>query len=350
MWSCWDFESDEDRKLTTIKNGSRTVVIDEKTAEMHPLPRQAVCGNWRCRIFHKGQPKVERSCFNCFQTGHWKNECRNERVCRVCRKAGHTEGEETCEHYMPNDAIVFMGEEDMFSNFYKCNITWKGTTLPSSEHIYQLERAEAHGRPDVAVEIQRAVDAREAKRLSHKVMPTKNWEEKSQSLMMDILRAKIYQNPYIKEALLASGDTAIAECVPYQMFWSCGLSKDAATSSHPDLWPGKNILGEMWVGLRDEFKIKTSQQAKSTGKPKLNSTARNVDDKSPQGIYKTDTKRKHSGQDIMRPVSKPRFNGTTPEQDHTKEKELKKKPTPKKSNNPGQVQLPFSYFTSIPVY
>ena len=271
----------------------------------------------RCRIYHRGQPRIEKSCFNCFQEGHWKNECKNQRACRVCKKRGHKEGDEACEHYLINDAIVFKGDEDQLSNFFKCDIEWGDLILPSAEHVYQVEKAKAHQRPEIVVEIQRATDARSAKAISYKIITRKGWEEENQVLMMDILRAKFDQHPELRKTLMESGDTVIAECVPNQFMWSTGLSKEAAARTHPEKWPGKNILGEMMVELRQEYRDK-QKEAQIDQMKKEESIGSKQINKAPL-VYKTDTtKRKHSGQQTNTPQAKQRLNGTTPDKDAKK--------------------------------
>jgi ribA/ribD-fused uncharacterized protein len=246
-----DIEKDEERKSTGLKNGSRVVLLSEAQALKEPLPRNATCGNWRCRIYHRGQPKVIKTCFNCFQTGHWKRDCKNARACKVCKKGEHLEGSEDCEFFAPNDAIVLKGENDKLSNFHPCKILWKDINFSSSEHIYQWEKAQAHGRRDIAAEIESATSAKQARLLSHNITTMAKWEENNTNLMMQILQEKIEQNPDIKEELLGSGEKIIAECVPNAYLWSCGLTKEAASNTHPDKWPGKNVMGEMLMHIRE---------------------------------------------------------------------------------------------------
>ncbi len=47
-----------------------------------------------------------------------------------------------------------------------------------------------------------------------------------------------------------TGDKTIAEGVSYETLWSCGLSKEAASNTDPDYWPGKNRLGKLWMKIR----------------------------------------------------------------------------------------------------
>ena len=224
------------------------------------------------------------------------SQCKNERACRVCRRSGHEEGSEQCPAYSVNDSVVFKGEADVLSNFHMCKIMWKGEECRSSEHIYQAEKALQNKRPDIAAEIQLAKSALEAKNLGRKVYTSSTWEEQNESLMFEILTEKAKQRIESKEKLLKSADKIIAEAVPNQLHWSCGLSKDAACCTDPEYWPGKNILGRMWIAVRNDLS-KDHEKGKDAGS----------------------TKRKdRESEGESTPLSRNRPNGTTPDKVNSK--------------------------------
>ena len=286
----YDKERDENKMLTEIKNGNRFVVVNREHTLENPLPRFAYCGSWRCRIYHPQQPRNPPTCFNCQQEGHVKFQCRNPRACRVCKKTGHVEGDSECEHYKPNDALVFQGDSDPLSNFYKCNMTWKSTVVNTSEQCYVYEKASINKRADIATEVLRVSTGREAKELSKKVYTPKSWDSKNEEVMTEILREKARQVPEVLEELMASGDRKIVEAVRFQEQWSCGLSKEAASKTDPDFWPGKNRLGELWMKVRDELRNDNND-----------------------GFEIVDRKRKSSDNLNEQDVARQRKNGTTPD-------------------------------------
>ena len=124
-------------------------------------------------------------------------------------------------------------------------MNWKD--FVASENVYVFEKATENGRKYIAVEALKAENAIEAKQLSRKIYTQTNWEGGSQSVMKEILLAKVNQNPEVKEALLKSGDKLIAEAVPYDYIWSTGLSKEVAATTNPKTWPGKNLSGKLWM-------------------------------------------------------------------------------------------------------
>ena len=72
--------------------------------------------------------------------------------------------------------------------------------------------------------------------------------------MKDVLREKVKQVPEVRQTLLDSGDREIAEAVPFDNFWSLGLPKETASKTDPNHWPGSNILGRLWLEIREELR------------------------------------------------------------------------------------------------
>ncbi len=137
----YEYELDENKKITTIKNGNRIVYVNGGVRD-DPLPRFTFLGNWRCGVYHYGQKPPEKQCYRCLETGHLKSQCINNRACRTCRKTTHKEGSEDCEFYQENDCFPFQGPEDPLSNFYSCQMNWSGIDVHSSEQAYGCSMAE----------------------------------------------------------------------------------------------------------------------------------------------------------------------------------------------------------------
>lgn len=71
----------------------------------------------------------------------------------------------------------------------------------------------------------------------------KNWEIIKSRVMESIIKDKIYQHPDIKKTLLSTGQCVIREASPTDFYW--GIGKDNT---------GKNVLGNIWMKLRDELR------------------------------------------------------------------------------------------------
>lgn len=293
----YEYEKDDNRQLTKIKNGNRSVYMDTERLEATPLPRFSLCGNWRCRIQYRGQPMEIKYCYRCHREGHISRDCRNQRACSVCHKEGHLEGSEDCSAYAPNDCVTFKGERDVLSNFFPCTLIWKGAEYPSAEHIYQAEKAVMNNRPDIAAEIVGTETALEAKKVGKKVYTKDNWEVENQQLMYKVLENKVNQLKVVRDTLLSKKDEMIVEAVPYDYLWGSGLTKTATRNTDPSKWPGKNMLGQMWMSIREELEQEIDINSQSSKDRKEKRKDRSSD----------------SDVSNENPVSRPRLTGSTPD-------------------------------------
>ena len=82
--------------------------------EGRSLPRTSYCAGLRCFIYHYGQPSYKRVplCTNCWNNTHYTKECKNEALCKVCKKPGHKPGDSVCEH-----VTTFLGRKTNFPTF-----------------------------------------------------------------------------------------------------------------------------------------------------------------------------------------------------------------------------------------
>ena len=87
-----------------------------------------------------------------------------------------------------------------------------------------------------------------------KVHRFEKWENEKVGIMKSILKAKADQLEEVKDELLGTEDNIIAEAVVGDLFWSCGLTKEEASNTDPDHWPGQNVLGKLWMELRAEYR------------------------------------------------------------------------------------------------
>ena len=74
----------------------------------------------------------------------------------------------------------------------------------------------------------------------------KGWHEKKVAVMEDVLRAKLMQHEDVLGVLKRSGKRQIVENSPIDDFWGCGPKSN-----------GKNMMGVLWMKLRDKRRILT---------------------------------------------------------------------------------------------
>ena len=131
-----------------------------------------------------------------------------------------------------------------FDNFSSFKVEWNGYLFSSVEEAYQA--ASFMGSDEELVEkIKKSHSADEAQRIAYanRDKRREDWDDVKISIMEELLRLKIEQNPYVKKKLLQTGDYMIVEDSPKDDFWGWGLNRN-----------GQNNLGKLWMKLREELK------------------------------------------------------------------------------------------------
>ena len=131
-----------------------------------------------------------------------------------------------------------------FDNFSSFKVEWNGYLFSSVEEAYQA--ASFMGSDEELVEkIKKSHSADEAQRIAYanRDKRREDWDDVKISIMEELLRLKIEQNPYVKKKLLQTGDYMIVEDSPKDDFWCWGPNRN-----------GQNNLGKLWMKLREELK------------------------------------------------------------------------------------------------
>ena len=129
-------------------------------------------------------------------------------------------------------------------NFSSFKVEWNGYLFASVEEAYQA--ASFMGSDEELVEkIKKSHSADEAQRIAYanRDKRREDWDDVKISIMEELLRLKIEQNPYVKKKLLQTEDYMIVEDSPKDDFWGWGPNRN-----------GQNNLGKLWMKLRKELK------------------------------------------------------------------------------------------------
>lgn len=165
-------------------------------------------------------------------------------------------------HGLDTETQVFFYEQDYYvlSNFSAFRLRWKGHDFDTSEAAYHWEKfshgadtpEEAEALSDICGQIKRARSAHEAFKIAeankHLVHP--EWKARRIPVMLDILRAKADQHEYVSRKLDATDNRELVENSWRDDFWGWGPNRD-----------GKNMLGKLWVKVRDERRAKQAKAA-----------------------------------------------------------------------------------------
>jgi ribA/ribD-fused uncharacterized protein len=152
-------------------------------------------------------------------------------------------------HKLDTADQVFFYEQDFYvlSNFSAFSIIWKGWRYDTSEAVYHWEKFSETDR-EVGRLIREAPSAHEAFKIAqdHKGRRRPDWDDVKLDIMRDILRAKVNQHEYVRRKLLATGSRELVEDSWRDDYWGWGEDRK-----------GKNMLGKLWMEVRDELRDST---------------------------------------------------------------------------------------------
>lgn len=153
-------------------------------------------------------------------------------------------------HKLDTEEQVFFYEQDFYvlSNFSAFNVKYQGMIYATSEHAYHAQKFSGENNNKVRLAIKdlvtNAPSAHEAFKIacSLKAYYPPNWETVKVPIMREILHAKALQHEYVYRKLMSTGSRELIEDSWRDDFWGWGPNKN-----------GKNVLGKLWMELRDEF-------------------------------------------------------------------------------------------------
>lgn len=136
----------------------------------------------------------------------------------------------------------FKGKYHFLSNFHPCTVTIKGIEYPSVEHAYMAHKA-PEDKDWQALCQNKTIHPSIIKRFSRNVQLVDQWGTQRLIVMIECIRAKFFQNKYLAEALLDTGDEQLVEGNTWgDTFWGVCDGK------------GDNYLGKILMETRKELK------------------------------------------------------------------------------------------------
>jgi len=102
----------------------------------------------------------------------------------------------------------FSGEYRFLSNFYMCDVCYKGIIYPSSEHAYQAAKTNSI---DEKLEIALLCSPNEAKKKARSFKLIPEWDTEKMIIMFEICFLKFHQNNDLRIKLIATGKNLLIE-------------------------------------------------------------------------------------------------------------------------------------------
>lgn len=146
-------------------------------------------------------------------------------------------------------------ENAIFSNWYLSPFVVDGVTFSSMEQFMMYKKALCFDDSNKADQIMKTDDASKIKAFGRLVSGYDDhiWSGIRQIIVYRGLFAKFSQNEDLKEGLLQTGDSILAECAVKDRIWGIGLSMKDPDRLDRAKWKGQNLLGYTLMMVRDSL-------------------------------------------------------------------------------------------------
>ena len=161
-----------------------------------------------------------------------------------------------------SDEFVFFWHEyeqyGVFSQWFDYPITIEGICYRNCEQYMMAKKALFAGDLEKYVLIMHESDPQKIKKLGRDVrdLDKKGWDHCKKEIVYNANRAKFTQHEKARHYLMSTGRKTIAEASPMDREWGIGLEANHPAAKDPHRWPGKNMLGEVLMRIREEFREK----------------------------------------------------------------------------------------------
>lgn len=156
-----------------------------------------------------------------------------------------------------NNFTFFWKNRSPFSNWYPSIFTYGGQTFSCGEQFMMWAKAFTFHDLETVDKIMKTSSHKEHQELGRQVKEYDDeiWADMRYQVMVLGLYAKFSQNERLKELLLATGDTIIAEASPSDKIWGIGLVADDPLAQDMKNWKGQNLLGKVLMEVREKLKL-----------------------------------------------------------------------------------------------
>lgn len=148
---------------------------------------------------------------------------------------------------------AFFGAADVFSNWHRCEFSYRGFTFTSVEQFMMLSKAKLFADERSAKAVMATNDPAQQKAIGRKVtgFDESLWNRKRESIVYVGCREKFAQNRAMRSVLMASSPTVLVEASPWDRIWGVGLDARDPGIADPSQWQGQNLLGKTLMRVRD---------------------------------------------------------------------------------------------------
>jgi len=149
----------------------------------------------------------------------------------------------------------FWQTESPFSQWHPARFVVDGVSFNCAEQYMMYGKAMLFGDEEVAQKILRASSPIQQKKLGRNVKNFDQgaWEANCKRIVYEGNYAKFAQNEDLLHKLLQTAGTTLVEASPVDPIWGIGLAEDDPSALDRKQWRGKNWLGEVLTGIREDL-------------------------------------------------------------------------------------------------
>ena len=143
-----------------------------------------------------------------------------------------------------------------FSQWWKADFWSVANTYCCMEQFMMANKALLFRDEEIYEKILQSNDPKQMKALGRKVKNFDEivWNEIKYTIVLNGNYLKFSQNPELREFLLSTGDSVIAEASPYDGIWGIKMKQTDENILNPLKWRGENLLGFALMEVRDEIR------------------------------------------------------------------------------------------------
>lgn len=131
------------------------------------------------------------------------------------------------------------------------------------EQFMMAAKAELFGDGEIRAQILESRDPKQIKALGRKVRNFDQtlWDRAKYSIVLNGNWCKFSQNRALRDFLLSTGDSVLAEASPFDGIWGIRFPAASSEARDPLKWRGENLLGFALMEVRDELRRVTQREA-----------------------------------------------------------------------------------------
>ncbi len=163
------------------------------------------------------------------------------------------------KHHPAEDGKI---TKSCLSQWWMQEFRYSVTTYCCMEQFMMEQKARLFEDEEIGKQIMDSHNPHEIRELGRKVKGFDQalWDEAKYSIVLNGNWRKFSQNRDLRDFLLSTGDSVLAEASPYDAIWGIRLSAEAPGADNPFKWQGSNLLGFALMEVRDELRRVTQNE------------------------------------------------------------------------------------------